>query len=255
MNQYLLALALAAMPAAGNFAGGLLAESMRVSQRMLSFALHAAAGIVMAVVAVELLPESFESAPAWLIVLAFVLGGGFFMAVDTAIERFGRSRDASSAEAGAASESGEAAGGPWVIYFGVAVDLFSDGIMIGAGSTVSFSLGLLLALGQVPADIPEGFATIATFRAKGVPRRTRLLLAASFALVIFLGVTVGYWAVRSAPEVVKFALLAFTAGVLMTVAVEEIVPEAHKSEETKTATACFVGGFALFALLSKYLGE
>ena len=244
MNQYLLALALAAMPALGNFAGGLLAEWMRVSDRMLSFALHAAAGIVMAVVAVELLPESFESAPAWLIILAFVLGGAFFMAVDTAIERFGRS-----------SESGEASGGPWAIYFGVAVDLFSDGIMIGAGTTVSFSLGLLLALGQVPADIPEGFATIATLRAKGVPRRTRLLLAASLALVIFLGVTVGYWAVRGAPEVVKFALLAFTAGVLMTVAVEEIVPEAHKSEETKTATACFVGGFALFALLSKYLGE
>lgn len=244
MDQYLLALALAAMPAVGNFAGGLMAELFRVSERMLSFALHAAAGIVLAVVAVELLPESFESAPAWLIVLAFVLGGGFLMAVDAGIERLGRSKDAESA----------AASGPWVIYFGVAVDLFSDGIMIGAGSTVSLSLGLLLALGQVPADIPEGFATIATFRAKGVPRRTRLLLAASFAFVIFLGVTIGYWGVRSAPDVVKFALLAFTAGVLVTVAVEEIVPEAHKADESRWATACFIGGFALFALLSSYLG-
>ena len=254
MKQYLLALALAAMPALGNFAGGLLAETFRASQRTLSLALHVAAGIVLAVVAVELLPESFEAAPAWVIVLAFVLGGGFFMLADSVIERLGGSRSSSATDAGGAAPVPQAAGGPWVIYFGVAVDLFSDGVMIGAASTVEFGLGLLLALGQVPGDVPEGFASIATFRAQGVPRRRRLLLAASFALPIFLGVTVGYWGVRGAPEWVKFALLAVTAGTLTTVAVEEILPEAHKVKEPRLASACFVGGFALFALLSSYLG-
>lgn len=48
MREFLIALLLAAMPAAGNFAGGLLAEWVRVSERMLSLALHAAAGIVVA---------------------------------------------------------------------------------------------------------------------------------------------------------------------------------------------------------------
>ena len=58
----------------------------------------------------------------------------------------------------------------------------------------------------------------------------------------------------NAPDVVKFALLAFTAGVLLTVVIEEIMPEAHRTREPRLATAAFVGGFALFALLSSYLG-
>jgi ZIP family zinc transporter len=243
MNDYLIVLALTALPAFSNFAGGFLAEKIDVSQRSLSLALHAAAGIVLAVVAVELLPEGFDGAPAWLIILAFVAGGVFFVLVDQGIgllqARMGR---------------GEGSAGPWGIFFGVTVDLFSDGVMIGAGSTISLGLGLLLALGQAPADMPEGFATIASFKREGIARRTRQLLAASFFLAIFLGATVGYWAVRGQPEEVKLALLAFTAGILMTVVVEEIVPEAHEGEEARIATLVLIGGFALFALLAHYLG-
>lgn len=243
MDQYLLALGFAALPALGNFGGGLLAEAIRISPQMLSYALHAAAGVVLGVVGVELMPQALDADPAWIPVLAFVLGGGFFLAADSAINlvsaRFG--------------EAGEDAG-PWVIYFGVAMDLFSDGIMIGTGSLVSSSLGLLLALGQVPADIPEGFAVVANFKKKRVPRRQRLLITAAFAIPIFLGTTLGYWAVKGQSELVKFSLLAFTAGVLTTVVVEEIVPEAHAEGGARFAAMAMVGGFALFALLSAYVG-
>ena len=176
MSGWLNALLLAMMPALGNFAGGVLAEFVPVSRRTLSFALHTAAGIIFAVVAVELIPTAMSGGTPWVMILAFVGGGLFFLAVDAGIEV-------------AAKRTGRGAEGtgPWAIFFGVAVDLFSDGVMIGAGSTLTFSLGLLLALGQVPADIPEGFATIATFRNQGVSRRTRILLAAAFAVPVLLG--------------------------------------------------------------------
>jgi zinc transporter, ZIP family len=70
---------------------------------------------------------------------------------------------------------------------------------------------------------------------------------------VLLGATVGYWAVRGQPEFVKMAMLAFTAGVLITVVVEEIVPEAHEDGEARFAALVFVAGFALFALISTYL--
>lgn len=74
--------ALAALPALGNFAGGFLADRVQVSSRMLSFALHAAAGIVFAVVGVELMPQALATERMWLIVLLFVAGGGFAVLVD-----------------------------------------------------------------------------------------------------------------------------------------------------------------------------
>lgn len=170
MSEYLIVLALAVLPAAGNFAGGLLAEFVPVSDRLLSLALHAAAGVVLAVVGVELMGQVLQAEPPWVPLVAFVAGGGAAVALDAGVDlvrtRFGGDD---------ADASGQKAA--WMIYVGVAVDLFSDGILVGTGSTLSLGLGLLLALGQVPADVPEGFATIATFKRQGVPRRRRLLLA------------------------------------------------------------------------------
>ena len=51
--------------------------------------------------------------------------------------------------------------------------------MIGTGSVVNPGLGLLMAIEQVPADIPEGFAATATLRRAGFSRRTRLFMAAA----------------------------------------------------------------------------
>ena len=238
MEGYLVALALAALPATANFLGGLVAEFVDVSKRQLSLVLHLAAGIVFGVVAVELIPEALAVEPAWLPILAFVGGGIFFLGVDAVAERLARN----------------ASGSAGIIWFGVAIDLFSDGIMIGTGTSVEFGLGLLLALGQTPADFPEGFASIATFKQQGVERARRLAFAAAFVVPIALGVTVGYWGVRNASEAVQYSLLAFTAGILMTVVVEKIVPEAHQEEDRRSATILLVGGFALFALLAEYIG-
>lgn len=244
MSGYLTAMLLALLPAGGNFLGGLLAEFLRVSQRSLSFALHTAAGILFAVIGIELMPQALEGATPWVMLLLFMLGGVFAIGMDSAIDLV-QIRAASRV-------GGDVDAGPWGIYFGVAVDLFSDGVIIGTGSIIDPALGVLLAVGQVPADIPEGFATIATFKNKGVGRARRLLLAASFTLPILIGTTVGYWAVRGQPDVVKFGLLAFTAGILLTVAVEEIVMEAHTEEDSRWASLFLVGGFALFALLTSY---
>ena len=80
MADYLYVLALALLPAFGNFAGGVLAEVIPTSRRMLSRALHAAAGIIVAVVATELMPEALGgAAPSWAIVLGVCLGGAFYV--------------------------------------------------------------------------------------------------------------------------------------------------------------------------------
>ncbi len=242
MRTYLVALGFALLPTLGNFFGGVLAELLTVREELLSYALHAAAGVVLAVVGIELMPRALATDAPWLPILAFLLGGGFFLLADHAIDivnaRFGSDGRAS----------------PWVIYFGVAMDLLSDGIMIGAGTVVASSLGFVLALGQVPADIPEGFAAIAAFKRTSLSRAKRLLFAAAFAIPILLGVTVGYWLVRGRGELLQASLLAFTGGVLTTVVVEEIVPEAHREGGARLAALVMVGGFALFAMLSAYTG-
>ena len=244
MEGFTLVLALAALPAAGNFLGGIAAELFKVSERTLSLALHLAAGIVLAVVGLELMPEALRADAPWVPILAFVGGGAFFLGIERAI---GFIKDR--------VESSDRATGPMAIFSGVSLDLFSDGVMIGTATVLNPSLGFLLALGQVPADVPEGFAAVASLRRAGIRRRTRILMALGFTVPMLLGATLGYFALREAPEILTLSVLALTGGALTSVVVEEMITEAHESKTSRLEPIVLTAGFALFALISAYVGS
>ncbi|MCS0494000.1 peptidoglycan-binding protein [Ancylobacter sp. MQZ15Z-1] len=247
MESHLTVLALALMPALGNFAGGLLAEIVPATPRLLSGALHLAAGIILAVVAVELMPEALAGAPPWIVLLGLCLGGGFYILLESVIDRL--QPRGGGAEGGAEGSMA----GAWLIYAAVSFDLFSDGLMIGAGSSVSLELALVLALGQVMADVPEGFATIANFKNGGQPRRRRLMLAAGFVVPCLIGAAGTYVLLRDLSDTMKYAALAFTVGILLLAAIEEMMKEAHESaDDTHLSSALFIGGFALFTFVATF---
>ncbi|PPS37598.1 ZIP family zinc transporter, partial [Chroococcidiopsis sp. TS-821] len=108
--------------------------------------------VVVAVISLELIPASLRVDAPLMTVISFVAGGLFFIVVDQVTQlvktRFG---------------SGDIDVGASIIFLGVAVGLFSDGGVIWAGSTIATELGVLLALGQGPADVPGGLATIISF--------------------------------------------------------------------------------------------
>ncbi|HUN08167.1 MAG TPA: ZIP family metal transporter [Aggregatilineales bacterium] len=247
MNDYLTVLGLSMLPALGNFVGGLLVEVFRYSTRTLSLALYAAAGIVLAVIGMELMPQALEAEFPLLMILLFAGGAVFSILIDRGIEHFHRQLKGEESDTP-----------PVMIFLGAAVDLFTDGLIIGTGSTIARELGLLLALAQTPSDVPEGFATIATFKQQGMSRPKRILLSASLMLPVLLGATIGYWAVRSQPAVVKLGVLAFTAGILLRVALDEIIVQARKyrsnqeTEEDAGGALALMAGFALFALIDAY---
>ena len=244
MGGILMVLGLALLPAAGNFGGGLLAEWLRPSQKNVNRALHAAAGIVLAVIAVEVMPEALRTTPAWLLALAFLAGGGAYLLVEAGVERWQRSKQAG------------AGAGAWMVYVAVATDLVGDGLLIGAGSAVSSQTALVLAIGQVLADIPEGFSVIANFRDKGIGRMKRLLLSASFAVPVLGAAVLAYFALRGQSEAVKMSALVFVAGLYTLAAVEDMLREAHESaEDSRWSAVSFLMGFALFLVVSQGLGS
>lgn len=236
-------LLLSLLPGAGNFLGAMAAELRKPSPRFLNWALHAASGIVIAIVAVELMPNALGKLAGWWVALAFALGGIAYIALEAIVERLqGNKNDAGRSRM-------------WMIYAAVAVDLTSDGLMIGTGAAVSSSLALILAAGQVLADVPEGYATVANFRDKGVPRPKRLLFTASFFLYVVGSAMASYYLLRNAPEQMKMAGLVFVAGLLTVAAVEDMLEEAHEAcADSRRSVLAFIGGFTLFTLVSAGLG-
>lgn len=138
---------------------------------------------MIAVIAIELMPEALSVISGWTVGVAFSLGGIAYIGIEMVVEKVQSTK-------GKVSDTKL---GMWMIYIAVAIDLFSDGLLIGTGSAVSLSMAVVLALGQVLADVPEGYATIANMkghsaietdgaisalcRARALGRGTRLLLA------------------------------------------------------------------------------
>ncbi len=228
---------LALLPGLGNLAGGMVAEFVRTTPKLLNLALHAASGIVIGVVAIELIPEALDNLAGWWIAASFAAGGVAYVGTEMLTERI--------------SPSGSSGGSMWMIYVAVAVDLSGDGLMIGTGSAITTSLVIVLAIGQTLADFPEGYSVVANLREKGVPRSRRITVSFSFPFYC-LGMALFAWLLlRNAPDAAKYVALTFVAGLLTVAAVEDMLDEAHEATaDTRSSIIAFVGGFALFALVS-----
>lgn len=230
------------LPAAGMLCGSLAAERWTVPRRAIGGLLHAAAGVAAAVVSVELMPRILEDIEPWQLAVAFCLGAAASVGVAWGVRR-----------AVQALQIGRS--GPWMVYLAVAVDLLADGLMVGVGSAVTSSLGLMLGLSQVVANVPGGFVTVANLRDKGVPRKVRLAAAASLFVPVFIGISLGYWLLRGQSTMLQNAALSVIVGMLLLATIEDLVPEADAPQTKRwITTAAFAAGFTFFALLSLYFG-
>jgi zinc transporter, ZIP family len=245
MSAFLTVLAIALLPSGGNIIGSLLAESLRTPRWLIGAALHAAAGIAIAVVSFDLMPRILDHLAVWLLVTAFLCGAAFSVLLARGVKRL-RDRFASGKSGGSA--------GAWMVYMAIAADQFSDGLMTGAGSAVSSGLGFVLAMSQLVANVPGGFATMANFRDEGVARKRRYIIIATFPIPVFVGATLGFWLLRGSGETIQNVALAFIVGVLLLATVEDTLPQADEPHPPRwISTISFAGGFALFGLLSSYL--
>ena len=242
MQELLFALTLSALPVASNFMGAMIAEALPLSKQTLGLALHAAGGVLLAIAATELLPQVVSAQPVWTTILALFMGGAFYVWVNQLLNL--------SKNRLRGIDGNKAA---WAIFLSIEIDLFGDGLMIGTSLTISQHLGVTLASARVVAHIPEGFVTNAEFKSQALPRRQRFLLLTAFIILVWLGAALGYWGLRGQSDLPKLIVLAFTTGTLITAIVEEIIPEAHQTQDTNGSSLMFIGSFALSILFSAYL--
>ena len=239
MKNLWLVIGLALLPGLGNLAGAMVAEFGRTTARLLNFALHAASGIVIGVVAIELMPEALQNLAGWWIAASFAAGGVAYVGTEALLEKMNR------------SQNGGGSASMWMIYVAVAVDLSGDGLMIGSGTAVGASLAIVLAAGQMLADFPEGYSVVANLKEKGVSRKRRIAVSLSFPLYCLAAALLTWFLLRGAPDAAKYAALSFVAGLLTIAAIEDMLEEAHEATgDTRASALAFVGGFALFALVS-----
>ena len=135
---------------------------------------------------------------------------------------------------------------------GLAVGVLFGGVAAGIPEA-SIAGAVTLAIGIGIQNFPEGIAVSMPLRRMGMSRRKSFMYGQSSALVEPIFGVLGAVAVTFFTPILPYAL-AFAAGAMIFVVVEEVIPETQQDKNTDIATLGFIGGFIVMMTLDVALG-
>ena len=131
------------------------------------------------------------------------------------------------------------------------------GVLFGAAALgmpeASITGAIALAIGIGIQNFPEGIAVAMPLRRHGVSRRKSFWYGQLSAIVEPIAGVIGAIAVIYMQPILPFAL-AFAAGAMIYVVVEEVIPETQRDKFTDRSVLGFIGGFLVMMILDVALG-
>ena len=148
-----------------------------------------------------------------------------------------------------------------MLIMAVTIHNFPEGAAVGAilagamnaDSGVTMAAALLLAAGIAIQNLPEGAIISLPAFAAGKGRAKAFLIGMLSGIVEPIGALITI-ALASAMTKLLPYMLAFAAGAMIYVVVEELIPEANEGTDNNRGTIAFAMGFALMMTLDVMLG-
>jgi len=135
---------------------------------------------------------------------------------------------------------------------GLAIGVLFGGVASGIPEA-SIAGAVALAFGIGLQNFPEGIAVAMPLRRSGVSRLKSFWYGQLSAIVEPIAGVIGAVAVTFFTPLLPYAL-AFAAGAMIFVVVEEVIPETQLENNTDIATLGFIGGFIIMMSLDVSLG-
>ncbi|UCD76929.1 MAG: ZIP family metal transporter [Phycisphaerales bacterium] len=233
-----------------------------VNKRMMDGMLGLAAGVMIAASFWSLLAPAIEMSdgdwkPA---AIGFMAGGLFLYLVDKILPHLHLGLEVSEAE-GIKT--------PWqrsvLLVLAVTLHNIPEGLAVGvafgavahaadaAEARHAILAGTALAIGIGLQNFPEGMAVAMPLRREGLGRFKAFLLGQASGVVEPMAGVVGAWAVLSMSAMLPYGL-AFAAGAMIFVVVEELIPESQRDGFSDFATFGALIGFTIMMMLDVGLG-
>ena len=202
------------IPATASLLGASLGTLYHPKKRLLSALQHFVAGIVIAAVATELLPKVLQA--RFTVAIGFILGVIAMLALKAFEQRV-----------------------KGLIWAGC-IDLFIDGLLIAVSFLAGFKSGILIAI---------SLSFCAFFLTLTVMSTVRSAHVFWLALMLPLGGLIGGSVISQLPSVILLETIAFGVAALLYLGVEELLNDAHKTEDSIWISSTFFLGFFLVFLI------
>jgi ZIP family zinc transporter len=220
----------------------------RPSDRLLDALLGFTAGIMLAATAFSLLVPALDQGTIGEVVVGLVAGAAVLGAVDWAVPHV----HARMSETGRPVDRARARA--TLLVAALTIHNLPEGLAVGvAFGAGGVELGVPVAVAIAIQNAPEGFAAAAPLLGVGVRRRRAVALAFASGAVEPPAALLAFAFIGLAASALPLAL-AFAAGAMLYVVVDELVPESHARGFEREASASFMVGFALMLVLDNALG-
>lgn len=238
---------------------GLVFFFKEIKPKFLNMMLGFASGVMIAASFFSLLLPAIEASeggnvPAWAVVaLGFLLGAGFLWLFDHLVPHL---------HLGASETEGPKTSLKRSILLVLSITLHNipEGLAVGVafgslGTTGSLLAAMAVALGIGIQNFPEGAAVSIPLRKEGLSRFKSFLYGQASGMVEPLSALAGAALVSVMKPILPYAL-AFAAGAMIYVVVEELIPEAQNGdhEATHLSTVGCILGFVVMMILDVALG-
>ena len=233
-----------------------------INRKVLDAMLGFAAGVMIAASYWSLLAPAIEmaeesSGPAWIpATVGFLLGGVFLWTADKILPHLHLGFPMAEAEGLKTSWQRSV-----LLVLAITLHNIPEGLAVGVAfgalasdiSAASLAGAIALALGIGIQNFPEGAAVSVPLRREGMSRLKSFWYGQLSGVVEPIAGVIGAAAVILIKPILPYAL-AFAAGAMIYVVVEELIPESQLDKNTDVATMGAMGGFAVMMTLDVALG-
>ncbi|MDD8018750.1 MAG: ZIP family metal transporter [Bacteroidota bacterium] len=219
--------------AAEIFGGALVAWKRDISKKIQEYLIALGAGFLLALVMIDLLPESIghigATAPLWMLA-----GFSVIHFVEHTIVKhlhFGEETHSDIMVSKVASYSA---------FWGLFIHAFFDGLAISAGMYYNLTLGVMIFIAITLHKIPEGLTIASIMLASKQSKQTALRASAGIAGGTMLGILMIFFLKNVDPQITGYAF-AFSAGSALYVSASDLIPEINRSDNRLLSVIVFVG--------------
>ncbi|GAB3472320.1 ZIP family metal transporter [Azotobacter salinestris] len=220
--------------------GAWLGFGARLSERLVAAVMAFGSGVLIAALCFEQLPEAERLGGLWPTLAGLLAGGVAFVLANEQLDRLEVRHRARGMGRGS------------LVGLLIAAGAFLDGIpeslALGLGLLCDGRPSLVLVVAVLLANLPEGLASAASLRAEGYGRRQVFALWGAIVGLSGLAAMLGPALLADlSPGWLAFAL-GFSAGAVLCMLVDTLIPEAFKATHALTGLITLAGFMLAFAL-------
>lgn len=201
----------------GPIIGTLMGTIIKPNNKFLCGSFSFAAGVMIAVAFLELIPSGEELLSVYSLAIAFLIGFWLMYIADQLIPHFHSVSDSKEESFDKTSIT---------VFIGVMMHNFPEGFAIGAGFLHSPELGLIIATAIALHDIPETIVPVSSRFFVKENRLTAILTGIGILMSTLLGIFLGYLFLGQVSPVFTGVAIVVAAGVMVYLAGDELLPTA-----------------------------